>query len=375
MLDLRAIPIIEHHGHALARKAPDQAVDYLRPFSESDDPVQLASHVSHTAFFRWALHRLADFFHCRPEIEAILQARATYDPAELSRRFFAEARIEALLLDYGYRSDHNLSLEEMRAAVGCRVEPILRLETLAERLIIQHARLADFREAFATTVERARTDGHVALKSIIAYRSGLEIKPPSQEEVEHGFQRLRARAERGEPIRLADKPLCDELVLLALQIAQRQELPIQFHTGFGDRDLDLRWASPLHLRWILESGRYRDVPIVLLHAGYPYVRDTAYLASIYPNVFVDVSLAIPLAGPDIVSVLTEIFGLAPYSKVMFSSDAHTLPEMYWLAAELGRRELARALAHLMEASWLTRAEAEEVAHRVLHDNAAQLYGL
>lgn len=375
MLDLHAIPIIEHHGHALARQAPKQAVDYLRPFSESDDLSQLIDHVPYTAFFRWAVRRLADFFQCAPEIEAILRARAAYEPLDLIRRFFTEARVEALLLDYGYRSDHNLSLEEMRVAVGCRVEPILRLETLAERLIVEHARLADFREAFAAKVERARADGHVALKSIVAYRSGLEIKPPPLEEVERGFQRLRAQAERGEPVRLADKPLCDELILLALQIAQRQELPVQFHTGFGDRDVDLRWASPLHLRWVLESGCCRSVPIVLLHAGYPYVRDTAYLASIYPNVFVDISLAIPLAGPDIVHVLTETLGLAPYSKVMFSSDAHTLPEMYWLAAELGRRELARTLTHLVESSWLTWAEAEEVARRVLHDNAVHLYGL
>ncbi len=375
MLDLHAIPIIEHHGHALARQAPDRVMDYLRSFSESDDPAQLAGHVPHTVFFRWALRRLADFFHCSPEIEAILRARAAYEPSDLSRRLFAEARIEALLLDYGYRSDHNLNLEEMRAAAGCRVEPVLRLETLAERLIMEHARLAGFREAFIAAVERARADGHVALKTIVAYRSGLEIKPPTPEEVERGFQRLRARAERGEPVRLDDKPLCDELVLLALQIARRQELPVQLHTGFGDRDVDLRWASPLHLRWVLESGHGRGVPIVLLHAGYPYVRETAYLASLYPNVFVDISLAIPLAGLDIVSVLTEILGLAPYSKVMFSSDAHTLPEMYWLAAELGRRELARALTHWVEASWLTWAEAEEVARRVLHDNAARLYGL
>jgi len=150
---------------------------------------------------------------------------------------------------------------------------------------------------------------------------------------------------------------------------------VRFHTGFGDRDVDLRWASPLHLRGLLESDYCRGVPIVLLHAGYPYVRETAYLASIYPNVFVDVSLAIPLVGPDIVGMLTEILGLAPFSKIMFSSDAHTWPEMYWLAVKLGRQELARVLEQLVEASWLTRAEAEEVAHRVLHDNAAHLYGL
>ena len=61
-------------------------------------------------------------------------------------------------------------------------------------------------------------------------------------------------------------------------------MPVQIHTGFGDADLDLREANPLHLRPLLESGRYANVPFVLLHASYPYVRELGYLAAIYANV-------------------------------------------------------------------------------------------
>src|SRR5262249_56780135 len=76
-------------------------------------------------------------------------------------------------------------------------------------------------------------------------------------------------------VRLADKPLNDYLILRALEIAERQELPVQFHTGFGDNDLDLLTANPLHLRRHIE--RYRRVPFVLLHASHPYVREQGYL--------------------------------------------------------------------------------------------------
>lgn len=375
MLDLKDVPIIEHHGHALARRPPDSVADLLRPFTESDDPVQIASHTPTSIYVRWAMRRLADFYGCSPSPDAILQARQRLLPRELAHRCFAEARIEALLLDYGYRSDANLSLEEMRAATGCRVEPILRLETMAEGLIAQHSQWTDFRDAFVAEVEQARDRGHVALKSIIAYRAGLSLRPPEPDEAARAFASLRTQVERGEPIRLAAKPLCDELVLLALDVAQQQGLPVQFHTGFGDRDVDLRWASPIHLRWVLECGRYRDVPIVLLHAGYPYVRDTAYLASIYANVFADISLAVPLTSVDIHAVLQEMLGVAPYTKVLYSSDAHTLPEMYWLAAEVARRELGRALQQLVDEGWLTRAEAMDAARAILHDNAIRLYAL
>ena len=60
----------------------------------------------------------------------------------------------------------------------------------------------------------------------------------------------------------------------ALELANRHEMPVQFHAGFGDPDLDLRQANPLHLRLVLEDPRFVRVPIVLLHL-YPFVREGA----------------------------------------------------------------------------------------------------
>ena len=58
-------------------------------------------------------------------------------------------------------------------------------------------------------------------------------------------------------------------------------------------NVDLIKANPLYLRPLLQSDQFRNVPFVLLHAGYPYVRELGYLAAMYPNVFMDISLAIP----------------------------------------------------------------------------------
>ena len=38
-----------------------------------------------------------------------------------------------------------------------------------------------------------------------------------------------------------------------------------------------------------------NVPLVLLHAGWPFYRESAHLAAIYPHVYLDLSLAIPFA--------------------------------------------------------------------------------
>ncbi|MEQ8757280.1 MAG: amidohydrolase family protein [Coleofasciculus sp. G1-WW12-02] len=65
----------------------------------------------------------------------------------------------------------------------------------------------------------------------------------------------------------------DFLITQALEIATKYQLPIQFHTGFGDPDLDLRLSNHLYLRSLLEDKRFENVPIVLLHAAYPYLKE------------------------------------------------------------------------------------------------------
>ena len=107
-------------------------------------------------------------------------------------------------------------------------------------------------------MEGARAAGYVGLKSIIAYRTGLAVGTPRRADAAPRVRPLRAEARaRDGRIRLAAKPLTDYLLLLALDAAARQALPLQLHTGFGDSDLDLLEANPLLLRPLLEERRYR----------------------------------------------------------------------------------------------------------------------
>ena len=49
------------------------------------------------------------------------------------------------------------------------------------------------------------------------------------------------------------KPLLDTLLHAAFSEAARQEVPVQFHVGYGDADTDLLLSNPLHLRAVLEK--------------------------------------------------------------------------------------------------------------------------
>lgn len=376
MLNLSTIPIIDHHCHALLRNGgPFTALEFQRFFTESGDAIMRAQHVPNTVFYRWAIKELAAFLGCAPNAEAVLTARAAIAPADLAQRLFQDANITTLLLDYGFQSSENYSYQELRTHLPCRIEPILRLETLAQDLIAQHETFEQVLDAFVATVENARATGHVALKSIAAYRTGLNIASADREEAEIIFIQLRETARREGQVRLAHKPLNDYLVLTALAVAQRQELPVQFHTGFGDNDLDMLLANPFHLRYLFECGKYNSVPFVLLHAGYPYVRELGYLASIYPNVWMDVGLAIPHISSEIPAIWRQALGLTPTSKILFSTDAYSIPEIYWLAARWGRWGLAKVLDELIDLGAFTQDEAIEAAAQILYGNAVQLYGV
>jgi hypothetical protein len=375
-VDLDAVPILDQHCHALRRDGTvADAAAYASFFTESGDPTMHARHVRETVFYRWAIRELAAFLGCAPTTEAVLAARGAMSAEALARRLFGAANIAALLVDHGYQTDATWPPEEMAARVPCRVWPILRLETLAQGLILRHDTFDAMVDAYSAAVERARAEGVVGLKSIVAYRTGLAVQPTSRDAAVAEFGPVKERARRDGRVRLADKPLNDYLLLRALEIADRQGLPVQIHTGFGDADLDLREANPLHLRPLLESGRYARVPFVLLHASYPYVRELGYLAALYPNVHADVGLAIPHLAAEIPAMLRQLLGLAPASKVVYSSDASQIPELYWLAARWGRRGLGTVLDELVALGALDAGEALTVGRRVLGGNAAVIYGL
>lgn len=374
-IDLTSIPILDHHCHAfLYRSTPYSALEFQGFFSEGGDEGIVAEHTPNSVFFRWGIKEVAQFLGCDPTTEAVLAARAAIPLNDLGARMLRDANIPVLLIDYGLGGADRMSIDDMKACLpGFLIEPILRLETMAQELIIKYEIFEQVVDAFVSTVENARATGHVGLKSIIAYRTGLAIRETSKAEAAEAFGPVKERARRDGKVRLADKPLNDYLLLRALEVVEKQELPLQFHTGLGDNDLDMLYANPLHMRPLFESDKYKHVPFVLLHASYPYVRELGYLASLYSNVWMDMGLAIPFATVDIPSVWRQALSLTPTSKILFSTDAYSLPEIYWLAARWGRWGLAQVLDELVALEAFTQHEALDVAHQIFHGNAEKLY--
>lgn len=370
-MDLSSIPILDHHAHPLLRPlATADPLKFQRWFTESTHPQVHERDTPHTIFLRSGVRWLADFLHCEPTLEAVLTERAKQPYAAWVRALIEDANITQVLCDYGYLADEAYSAEEMDELLPCEVRPIMRIESVAEKFIEHYSSFSEMVDIFGEVVSHAREDGYVAFKSIAAYRSGLDVQRPSVSEAQKAFQKLHSDAQQTGTVRLNDKPLNDYLLWLVVEEATRQQLPIQFHTGFGDQDADLRTANPLHLRSLIEQSA---VPLVLLHSGWPFYRETAHLAAIYPHVYLDLSLAIPFATTGIPGMLREILGMMPHNKILFATDAFTMPEIYWLAARWGRWGLSQVLDEFVADQFLTEQEAWSTAESILHNNSQQLY--
>ena len=122
---------------------------------------------------------------------------------------------------------------------------MVRLEAVAEAVADAGVDAAGYGDAVRDAVA-ARTDPGavpmpVATKSVLAYRAGLDVDPtrPEAAEVKKAADGwLRRRAETGEPLR--DPVLLRHGLWTGLDTG----LPLQMHTGFGDRDEDLHRANP-----------------------------------------------------------------------------------------------------------------------------------
>ena len=372
-LNFSAIPILDHHAHSLLREPPVTPGDWLKFFTESADPEVIAHHVPHTLFFQFAVKALAALLGCEPKPESVLAGRDRLGRQGWVERLIRDADITGMLVDYGFQSNDSYPHDDLAELLPCRVEPILRLETLAQKLILENDTCDQMLDAFIAEVEGAKKAGYVALKSIIAYRTGLNIREWPHSEVKAAFGPIKELARRQGQIRLAAQPVNDTLVNHALDISERQRLPFQFHTGFGDSDVDLRLANPLNFRPLLQSGKYTHVPWVVLHQGYPYVREAGYLAGIYANVYTDLSLAIPFAVGETDMLLTQLLGLAPTSKLLYASDGFSVPELFWLGAKVVRAGLERVLGLQVDKGVLSVAEAYKTAEQILFRNSERLY--
>jgi predicted TIM-barrel fold metal-dependent hydrolase len=310
--------------------------------------------------------------HCAPVLgldphasrQDYLDRRRSLPAAELARRFLAPTGTSRFCVDTGFRPDGLSTPEQLAGYAGGRGHHVVRLETVAEALAADGVDPAEFGTRYGERLaETVAAVGAVGVKSIAAYRVGFDLDPtpPTPDEV--------AAAVAGWDGRRLDDPVLTRMTLAA---AVELGLPIQFHVGFGDADIRMWRVDPTLLTDWLHRHR---VPVLLLHC-WPYQRQASWLASVHPHVYLDVGLTLHYVGPTrAAAVLAEAAELAPFGKLLYSSDAFGLPELYYLGAHTFRRALAGLLTERVGVGEWSAADATRIARLIGAGNAGSVYGL
>jgi predicted TIM-barrel fold metal-dependent hydrolase len=298
-------------------------------------------------------------------IDEYLTRRAALGWREATTRLLRAAGLARLLVDTGLGGDEFIGPEALADLAGAPVHLVVRLERLAEE-IAAGTDAAGFASAYRAVLAQ-RVPSAVAVKSIIAYRHGLAIPADRPSELE--VQRAAGRWLRGGN-RLTDPVLLRFVLWAGIDTG----LPVQIHTGFGDRDLRLPSADPALLQPFLAATEATHVPVVLLHC-YPYHRQAGWLSVVYPHVYLDVGLTMTHLGVRADSVLAEFAELAPFGKLLFSTDAYGLPELYLVGAAQFRRALDQLLSRWLADNAMSPVDARRLAEQICSGNALRVYRL
>lgn len=367
---IEQVGLVDHHVHGALVSSPSRTA-FGNAINEADteplpDDVDPFDSQLGFAIRTWCApvlglprHASADYYWT---------ARSALDEPAVNRRFLQAAGVSDWVVDPGIGAGSLLDPAAMAEVSAGASHHVVRLEVILENLARLGTPPAAVVDDFRVALRSSRANV-VGAKTILAYRCGfaVDLSRPSDDAVRTAYASWVGHLGDEHP-RLTDP------VLIAFGIHEALELglPLQVHVGLGDRDMDLARSDPLLLTDFLRSPQARRASILLLHC-YPFERQAGYLAQAFANVFLDVGLSVNHLGARAAALVARTFELAPFHKVLYSSDACGPAELHYLGARLWRTALTRVLARfVLDDDW-SLADAVRVARMASRDNAFRAY--
>lgn len=313
--------------------------------------------------------RLARLLGCSAdELSTARDARAAADWGAWVARLLDDAQVDGMVFDAGWHAEDAGPVSDYAAVAGRPVWEMARVEPLVDRLVAEGADAGDVVGAVERFVADAAARGAVALKTVLAYRTGLAVD--AEATLADAARSL--DQERDRPVRRRGKALRDLLFRTLLARAADHGLPVQVHTGIGDSDIRLREADPLLLDDVLRTPEGAAATVVLIHGSFPWLDSVGYLASVRPNVWVEASLFNLVAPLGTARRLLSLLDVAPRERILLGSDGHGQPETIWF----GCRSLLDAWPEVSDTllgAGARRSWVEDAQRLMFTDNARALY--
>ncbi|GAO18813.1 uncharacterized protein UV8b_05925 [Ustilaginoidea virens] len=389
---IHATPIIDHHAHPLLKKSQVDQYPLLAIATEARGEALESSRTSlaHIRAVKQLSKQLGGCDATWEAVERAVEQRRRSDYEEWTRACLSG--IQCVLVDDGLDNEEAVeSYSYFDRFTPSPSKRIVRIEQVAacifDKACLAHDSAASaFQSAISsleTVIQDAIADHEVVgFKSVICYRTGLDIAPKEEElGAREAFAHIYAGRRREGASRFAriqHRPLNELIVHRLAQLIRdssaRHKKPVQFHTGLGDNDLTLTRASPAHLQDF--AREYPQVPLVLLHSGYPFERELGYMAATYANVYADIGEVFPFVsrgGQE--SILRHILELCPWEKVIWSTDGHWFPETYLLSVAQMREAFCTVLCDLVQKGDVSWSQAARLVQDVLFNTSNRIYNL
>lgn len=363
-------PLIDHHAHPFPLTY--QAFDPVEVTLDVAAGDQAQARRRQLGPGRLAIEmlqvRLAGRLGC--DVAGLSEARAAAAadwPAYVAG-LFSDVDLTGMLLDPGAETfPEGSGVAPYAALAGAPMWELVRIEPLVDRMVEAGARTAEIVAAVDDMLAAAAARGAVGAKTVLAYRTGLAVDPDA------GLAAANSSLDSPLPVRQRGKAMRDLLFRHMLGTCSELRLPLQVHTGFGDSELRLIGANPLLLDAVLRTAEAESAKVVLIHGGFPWHEQVAYLAAVRPGVWVDFSLSNLVSPATTADRLLRLIDLCPTGRLVVGSDGHGGPETHWFALSILRDAWAvvrERLAGSARESWLDDAE-----RAIFAGNVQQLYRL
>lgn len=378
-MDLSSIPLIDSHAHPFDPAKEDDDFRVYFNMSLWRPPTEV---VVDTLINRKMIRDVGKFIGApldgsQEEIAEFRNKVYKKDPKAYIKKMMDSTNIDTMLVDTGFPHEeftgYSVDLDVFADLVGCKIHPIFRMDTSVYKVFQDMPK--SFEEA-VDIVEKdfdkaINVDKIVAIKSIIAYETGLEIVRRTKDEAAAAYDRYKKNKNTED-----EKIIRDFFCVMGLMVAKENDIPMQFHTGLGSAPaLDLRVANPILMQYLLAEEDIKDVKVIITHSGYPFTTEAGYMVSIYPNVYCDFTAIMPYFATAGKKAILSLFEFAPANRIMFGSDGVIIPETYWMAYTHGVKIVGQALEELVTSDWITASEAIEFAEKMLYQNAREIYKL
>ncbi|MEM2939400.1 MAG: amidohydrolase family protein [Candidatus Bathyarchaeia archaeon] len=399
VINLHEYQVIDNHCHAfLPQKEEKKGVSLAQHFQWAMLPEEQCENL---ILYKRVLIELARVLKCKSKKphDIIAQRNKAYPPSNVEKqieyltKLFDDAKITWLFFDTGYPSSqypHGYDVDEQTLSnvfTKQKFRFILRLERLMWDLFKKSLPFDEMLDEYLSTLTRKiRQEKYIGLKSAIAYGYGLDINDHDIEEARSAYENLRRKNLLAIPLKEKmlnyptvineEKILRDFLTCRGIEKSIELNVPIQIHTGLGEAPIiNVHKCNPVFLYDILRNPKLEKAKFVLIHAGYPYVEELAWLAFNFPNVYVDLSCMTPWIHFGIKQRLLQILEMTPVNKIMYGSDGTSIPEKHWIAAILAKESISKALQDLISSGFIDEDYAYKMAEWILSENAKRLYGL